>query len=87
MSWSVSAAGTRAEIAAELDRYGAQLTGQSKIEFDGAVPHLKALVEQNFHKDGDPKLQLSAYGSGWAATSAEGTEQVSRDCGVTLKRL
>jgi hypothetical protein len=84
VSWSVSAAGTPAEVADKLEAYGAQLTGQSKLEFDEARPHLAALVGQNFHdatgEARPPRVQLTAHGSGYAA----GDRQVSRSCAVQI---
>jgi len=45
MSWSVSASGKPADVAAAIDtavaRYG---PGQSRDEFEEAAPHLKGLV-------------------------------------------
>lgn len=84
MSWSTSATGTPDEVVDHLTKYGATLTGQSKVEFDAALPHLTGLVKENF--DNTPgqapsKLSLSAYGSGFAKDG----QQVNRSCGVTLK--
>jgi hypothetical protein len=74
--------GTPDEIVTKLTEYGNSLTGQSKVEFDDAFPHLIGLVKQNFDKNNPVKLTLSAYGSGIEATNGE---QVNRECGVTLK--
>lgn len=87
MSWSVSATGTPNEITKRLEEYGAALSDQSKVEFDAAKPHLLGLVHQNFDNAGreeekQPKLALTAYGSGYCSTG----EQVQRQCSVTINR-
>ena len=67
MSWSLSIIGKPEKVAEELDRQSAIFTGQSKEEFDAALPHLKVLVLQNV---GDNLIvQLSANGH---ATIADG---------------
>ena len=76
MSWSVNVIGKSEEVIKELDAYSVRLQGpgaeQSKLEYDEALPHLKALVLQNFGFD--RTIELSAHGSGWA----EGGEQKNR---------
>ena len=47
MSWSVSIIGTPEKICQQLDACSTKLDGQSKVEFDDAKEHLKALVMQN----------------------------------------
>jgi hypothetical protein len=51
MSWSVQIIGKPEKVAAELDAESAKLTEQSKIEYDEALPHLKAMVLQNVGQD------------------------------------
>lgn len=85
MSWSISTPGTPEEVVTELDRVAGTYSGQSKLEFDEALPHLKGLVNQNFRNDDGTvrKLQLTANGSG----SSQGGKQLNRECSVTLKAL
>lgn len=65
MSWSVNLIGTPDKIAAALDEYSGNLTDFSKEEFDGALPSLKQLLEQNkSDQPGRPVLLLSAHGHG-----------------------
>jgi hypothetical protein len=96
MSWSVSFIGTPDKIAAALDAESAKQNGQSKIEFDSALPALKTLLGQNFNNEptqGPPMLKLTASGSGWARTTpamgdAPAQEaQIQRGCEMKLERL
>jgi hypothetical protein len=83
MSWSVNYIGTPEKITAALNEQSTTLTGQSKIEFDAALPNLVGLLASNFTPPGvAPQLvKLDASGSGSAQT--DGT-QTSRTCQVTL---
>jgi hypothetical protein len=90
MSWSVSFIGKPEKVAEALEKHSASLTGQSKIEFDEAKPHLVALVNNNFNKRAgeqgggvEPFIQLDASGSG----CAQRDEQVQRQVSVTLKSI
>ena len=86
MSWSLSCIGKPEKVAEAIEKYGEQLGGQCKIEFDAAKPHLLALVKENFTTPGsysEPVLDFEAYGSGCAS----GDKQIQRDCSVILKRL
>lgn len=87
MSWSVSLIGKPALVAQALDEHSGQLSGQSKIEFEAALPHLKALVLDNFAAPDsgcvEPLVKLDANGSG----TTRGAEQVSRSCTVRLEAL
>ncbi len=74
MSWSVNFIGRSEEIIKYLDDYSVKMEGggQSKIEYDDALPHLKALVLQNFGFN--RTIKIAAHGSGWA----ENGEQKNR---------
>ena len=62
MSWSVNYIGKPQKVVEALNTQSTALSGQSKTEYDEALPHLVALVEQNF---GTPYLiNLSAAGHG-----------------------
>lgn len=80
MSWSISAVGKPEELVEALDMKSIQLAGQSKIEYDNALPHLKALVQQNFGTGGN--IQLSAHGSGLEFDR----QQLNRSCSVSIKQ-
>jgi len=87
MSWSISLIGRPDKIAAALQEQSGKLTGQSKLEFDDALPHLTALVGQNFAVDGNgyllPLVKLEASGSG----TAKGEQQVVRSCTVKVEPI
>lgn len=83
MSWSITFIGKPAAIAAALEAESGKLNGQSKLEFDEAMPHLIGLVQQNFARaEGyvEPVLRLEASGSGYA----RGEEQIQRSATVKL---
>lgn len=85
MSWSIVAKGTAQEIAGELEKYRASLSGQSQIEFDDARPAIETLLMQNFehreHLPPGPRMVLNAYGSG----AVENGRQLYRNCTVRLE--
>jgi hypothetical protein len=86
MSWSVSFFGTAEKVAEAIEAEGAKMTGQSKLEYEAAAPHLAALVRENFDKAegaNPPLIRISASGHGLA--NAEGG-QVNRQCTVQLDR-
>ncbi len=81
MSWSINVIGESEKVIKELDDYSVRLenSGQSKIEYDEALPHLKALVLQNFGFN--RTIKLNAHGSGWA----ENGEQKNRSLYCTIE--
>lgn len=85
MSWSFSAIGKPAKVAEAIQARSAELSGQSRIEFDDAKPHLAALVKQNFAVEGmghsEPLVKIEASGSGSAVDSM----QRQRSCTVKLE--
>ncbi len=70
MSWSVQFIGTPEKVANALEEQSAKLEGQSKIEYDDALPHMKALVMQNFAGI-TPTVKITANGHGYATTDGE----------------
>lgn len=92
MSWSFSAIGTADKIAEAIEAQSAQLSGQSKFEFDDAKPHLVALVRQNFDKRSPQSpqvlIKIEASGSGQHRSAGPNDiEQVERSCTVKIERL
>ncbi len=87
MSWSVTMMGTPPKVAEALREYANTLTGQSREEYEAAMPHLVALVEQNAspanpHAPGYQRLvHLQAGGHG--SRDKDGN-WVERNCAVTL---
>lgn len=47
MSWSIYAKGTPEEVVRRLEEHSNTISGQSKEEYDAAMPHLIALVNEN----------------------------------------
>lgn len=66
MSWSVTFIGKTDNIVKALEEQSTKFEGQSKTEFDAALPHLIGLVKQNYVINGDsPVLHLTASGHGY----------------------
>lgn len=82
MSWSVIIIGTPEKISTALDEHSTKCEGQSKVEFDDALPHMKALVNQNFGSD-NPVVKIIANGHGYA----EGEVQKQRYFSLTIERF
>lgn len=83
MSWSVSMMGTPEKVAEALEKYGETLSGQSKVEYDAAAPHLAALVRQNYRKSPEYPMVVTIAASGHGMTS--GGEDVERCCSLRLE--
>lgn len=85
MSWSFSAIGTPEKIASALDVESTKMSGQSKLEFDAAKPHLQALLRENFAPEdmGARIVNFAASGSG----SATDTHQINRSCSVKIEPM
>lgn len=87
MSWSVQFIGQAENVIKALEEHASKQTGQSKVELEDAVPHLSALVKQNFHSiEGvaQPLIKLEASGHGYVGT--DGREQ-NRSCTVKIEQL
>lgn len=89
MSWSICLIGSPANVAKALDEQSVRETGQCKIEFDAALPHMKALVLENFQTMGEPYCQpiihLEASGHGSASGPLDDLKQIDRNCTVSIK--
>jgi predicted ATPase len=64
MSWSINFIGSPENVSKALELNSANLTGQSKSEYDAALPHLKALVEQNVNNNYPITVRIDANGHG-----------------------
>ena len=62
MSWSINMIGTPEKLVEALKKHSETLSGKSKEEFDAALPHMIALIEEN--KGGYAKNALEISGSG-----------------------
>ncbi len=82
MSWSIAIIGSPENVATALTAQSEKLEGQSKVEFDSAMPHLIGLVKENFGPD-NPVVKLAANGHGYAADG----EQKQRYFTATIERV
>ena len=82
MSWSLTLIGKPENVVAALEARSAKMEGQTKIEFDSALPHMAALVKENFGTD-NPVVKLVANGYGYA----NGGEQVQRNLAISIERI
>jgi hypothetical protein len=64
MSWSISFIGSPENVAKALENHSTTITGQSKAEYDAALPHIKALVEQNVNKNYPRAIKVEGNGHG-----------------------
>lgn len=63
MSWSINLIGSVDKLSSELDRLSREsYTGNSKEEYDTALPHLKALLAMNVDKKNTKLVKLEASG-------------------------
>jgi hypothetical protein len=88
MSWSISLLGRPPKVVKAIEAESERLSGQSKIEFDAAKPHLIGLVMENFLDSSEPGfceplIKLEAAGSG----SARGDKQLQRTCTAKIETL
>jgi hypothetical protein len=85
MSWNVSMIGTPEKVAIALEEHAGTLTGQSRVEYEAAAPHLAALVRQNFAQTG-MVVKVDANGSGQVqGGQAQGGVDLSRSLSVKLE--
>jgi len=79
MSWSIITSGTPEEVVSKLEEQSNTLDGQSKEEFDFALPHMIAIVKENI----GGTVNLNAYGHG--GKDAEG-KYYDKSCTVNISR-
>lgn len=78
MSWSIAFIGTPEKIAEALQNHSTKLEGNSKTEFDAALPHLQALVQLNQNTTQAPIIKLTANGHAYSGYS---------NCNVNIEQL
>ena len=88
MSWSVNESGTPEQVAEKLTKHADGLTGQSRVEYDAALPFLVGLVRQTYTTPEGvannypvKNVRIVAFGSG---ATRDGAEQC-RDCQVKIE--
>lgn len=66
MSWSVTFIGKPENVSKALKEHSLKIDGFSKEEYDAALPHLDALVTQNFNANVEypPLVKIVASGHG-----------------------
>lgn len=82
MSWSISFMGAPAKVVEALEAHSEKLNGQSKVEYDSAVPHMVGLVKEIFGEEG-AIVKVAASGHG----SAVDGEQKNRTISATVERI
>lgn len=85
MSWSIGFIGTPEKISAALTAHSEKLDGQSKIEYDAALPHLDALVASNYNKS-YPEMAIQITANGHAYNDGQGETSYS-NCNVSINAL
>jgi hypothetical protein len=63
MSWSISFIGKPEKVVEALTAESLKLSGESKKEYDSALPHLIGLVNENFGTPYFIKLAASGHGT------------------------
>jgi hypothetical protein len=79
MSWSINKSGTVEEVVMALKEQSEYLSDQSKEEYDAALPHMIALVEQNIIGT------VNLFACGHGVKDSEGNF-VDRSCSVSIAR-
>lgn len=88
MSWSITLIGHPENVAAALTAQSEKMEGQSKVEYDAAVPHLVALVQNNFYVGGPtPVIKLAASGYGYAENGVQKQRQLTASIEVSYATL
>jgi hypothetical protein len=80
MSWSVQFIGKPEKVVEALNAESEKLNGQSKVEYDSALPHLVALVNENFGTGYPVKLAASGHGTVY-------TDKSDRQLTVSLESI
>jgi hypothetical protein len=62
MSWSIGLIGTPEKIVAALQDQSTKLSGNSKSEFDGVLPHISELLKFNYNNSQTPVVKITASG-------------------------
>jgi hypothetical protein len=84
MSWSISFIGKPEQIINALEDHSRYMgSGQSKEEFDAALPSLIGLLEQNYDRGGQMVIELKADGHG--LYTIEG--KTFSSCNISLRAL
>lgn len=80
MSWSVSFIGKPEKVIEALTAYSEKMNGQSKVEYDSALPHLIGLMNENYGIDYPVKLAASGHGTVY-------TDRSDRQLAVSIETI
>lgn len=84
MSWSISFAGTPEEVVEKLEKESSALQGDSKEEYDAALPYLVGLVKLNYGTKG--QIRIDGFGHAYKPTQVvEGGIPPYSKCIVSIK--
>lgn len=81
MSWSICFIGKPENVAKALYDQSAKMEGQSKIEYDSALPHMVALVNETFGNEYLTKINANGHGY------AVGDEQKNRQLAISIELI
>ena len=82
MSWSIQFIGKPENVVKALNEQSVKFNNQSRVEYDSALPHMVALVKENFGPD-DIVLKIIASGHGMANAK----EQIDRYFTISIERI
>jgi hypothetical protein len=80
MSWTISFSGTPEEVVTKLEEHASTYGGQSKEEYERALPHMVGLVKLNLSAHPTP---IRIVGVGSSTTNPEGVPNDSY-CRVSI---
>lgn len=80
MSWSITVIGKPENVAVALELESNKMDGQSKIEYESALPNLVGLVKENFG-NASQIIKISANGHGFSGDPSY------RQCAVSIESL
>jgi len=82
MSWTIGFIGTPDKVVGAMETETQKYSGLSKEEYEQALPHLVALVKQNFNKEGgdykQPIIKINASGSGYTVNGRRKQEATAK---------
>lgn len=81
MSWSIIFIGKASNVATALEKQSEKLTGDSKVEYDAALPHFIGIVKQNFATAPEPVIKIAAAGHGYS----ENGQAKNRQCTCSVE--
>lgn len=83
MSWSISLMGKPEKVVEALKAHSEKLNGQSKVEYDDALPNMLGIVQQNF---GHETQLISVVANGHGSVNGEG-KQLNRQVQMEIKAV